>query len=150
MTIFSVHLVMHSILFKVFIKPKFNVNDSIIGFGAAALIGFPNSLLKGELISSLNYADMLDKRCVIHDFLSSDTGLRPSVYGKAFVYIEADFGTLELFLDDVQDDVSFYDPPENNVIDGYAGIGAGFNADDFQIEGVVKARQIDGDYWDSD
>ena len=141
---------MHSILFKVFIKLKFNVTDSIIGFGAAALIGFPNSLLKGELISSLNYADMLDKRCVIHDFLSSDTGLRPSVYGKAFVYIEADFDTLELFLDDVQDDVSFYDPRENNVIDGYAGIGASFNADNFQIEGVVKARQIDGDYWDSD
>jgi hypothetical protein len=36
------------------------------------------------------------------------------------------------------------------VIDGYAGIGAGFNAVNFQIEGVVKARQIDGDYWDSD
>jgi len=45
-------------------------------------------------------------------------------------------------LDDEQDDDSFYDLRENNLIDGYAG--------NFQIEDFVKSRQIDGDYWDSD
>jgi hypothetical protein len=70
---------MHSIPFKVFIKPEFNVTDSIIGFGTTALIGYPNRLLKGELILSLNNTYVLDGTTVIHDFLSLDTGVRPSV-----------------------------------------------------------------------
>jgi hypothetical protein len=70
---------MHNILFKVFIKPEFNVTDSIIGFGTTALIGYPNRLLKDKLISSLNNTYVLDGTTVIHDFLSLDTGVRPSV-----------------------------------------------------------------------
>ncbi|WP_232787912.1 hypothetical protein [Paraglaciecola sp. MB-3u-78] len=136
--------------FNVFIKREFNETDSIIGFGATASIGSPNSLLKGELISSFNYAEILDDTGEMQDFLSLDTGVRLGVYGKAFIYIEAGFDTLELFLDDVRDDDNFYDPQENNQIDGYAGLGAGINAENVRIEGFVKARQIDGDYWDSD
>jgi hypothetical protein len=136
--------------FNVFIKREFNETDSIIGFGATASIGSPNSLLKGELISSFNYAEILDDTGEMQDFLSLDTGVRLGVYGKAFIYIEAGFDTLELFLDDVRDDDNFNDPQENNQIDGYAGLGAGINAENVRIEGFVKARQIDGDYWDSD
>jgi hypothetical protein len=79
-----------------------------------------------------------------------DTGVRLGIYGKAFIYIEAGFDTLELFYEDARDDDNFYDSTENNSIDGYAGLGAGFKANNVQIEGFVKARQIDGDTWDSD
>lgn len=136
--------------FNVFVKREFNATDSITGFGATASIGYPNSLLKGELISSFNYAEILDETGVMHEFLSLDTGVRLGVYGRAFVYIEAGFDAFELFLDDARDDDNFYDSRENNRIDGYAGLGAGINAKNVRIEGFVKARQIDGDYWDSD
>jgi hypothetical protein len=53
-------------------------------------------------------------------------------------------------LDDARDDDNFYDSRENNCIDGYAGLSAGINVKNVRIEGFVKARQIDGDYWDSD
>jgi hypothetical protein len=53
-------------------------------------------------------------------------------------------------LDDPRDDDNFYDSRENNLIDGYVGLGAGINVRNVRIEGSVKARRIDGDNWDSD
>jgi hypothetical protein len=136
--------------FNMFVKREFNATDSIIGVGATALIGPSNSLIKGELVSSLNYAEVFDEYGFMHDFISLDTGVRLGVYGKAFFYIEAGFDAFEVFLDDARDDDNFYDYREDNAIDGYAGLGAGFNAKNVRVEGFVKARQIDGDTWDSD
>ena len=133
-----------------FLKHEFNATDSISGFGATASIGYPNSLLKGELITSFNYAEIQDEEGVMHDFFTLDTGVRLGVYGKFFVYIEAGFDAFEIILDDSRDNDNFYDTQENNALDGYAGLGAGIIAKNLRIEGFVKARQIDGDYWDSD
>jgi hypothetical protein len=136
--------------FNVFVKREFNGTDSITGIGTTALIGSPNNLVKGELVTSLNYAEVLDEVGVMHDFISLDTGVRLGIYGKVFVYIEAGFDVFEVFLDDDRDDDNFYDLQESNAIDGYAGLGAGFNTKNMRLEGVVKARQIDADTWDSD
>jgi hypothetical protein len=136
--------------FNVFVKREFNGTDSITGIGATALIGSPNSLVKGELVSSLNYAEIFDEVGIKHNFISLDTGVRLGVYGKVFVYIEAGFDAFEIILDDSRDDDSFYDSQENNSIDGYAGFGAGINTTNMRVEGFVKARQIDGDTWDID
>ncbi len=56
----------------------------------------------------------------------------------------------EIILDDPRDDDNFYDSRENNLIDGYVGLGVGINAKNVRIEGSVKAPRIDGDNWDSD
>jgi hypothetical protein len=136
--------------FNIFIKHEFNATDSIVGLGATASIGPTNSLLRGELVSSFNYVEVLDETGGMQEFLSLDTGVRLGVYGKAFIYIEAGFDTLEIFFDDERDDDNFYNTREKNTIDGYAGLGAGFKANNVRIEGFVKARQIDGDTWESD
>ncbi|MFT6988731.1 MAG: hypothetical protein ACJASL_000696 [Paraglaciecola sp.] len=136
--------------FNIFIKHEFNATDSIVGLGATVSIGPTNSLLRGELVSSFNYAEVLDETGGMQEFLSLDTGVRLGVYGKAFIYIEAGFDTLEIFFDDKRDDDNFYDTREKNTVDGYAGVGAGFNANNVRIEGFVKARQIDADTWQSD
>ena len=136
--------------FNFFVKHEFNATDSITGFGATALIGPKNSLLKGELVSSLNYAEVFDEKGIVHDFVSLDTGVRLGIYGKTFIYIEAGFDTFEMFLDEARDEDDFNDSRENNGVDGYAGLGAGINAKHVRIEAFVKARQIDGDTWDSD
>jgi hypothetical protein len=136
--------------FSFFVKHEFNATDSITGFGATALIGSQNSLLKGELVSSLNYAEVFDEKGIMRDFLSLDTGVRLGFYGKAFIYIEAGFDTFEMFMDEERDENNFNDSRENNGVDGYAGLGTGINAKHVRIEAFVKARQIDGDTWDSD
>jgi hypothetical protein len=136
--------------FNIFLKREFNATDSILGFGATASIGPTHSLVKGEFVSSFNYVEVLDETGVMQEFLSLDTGVRLGFYGKAFIYIEAGFDAFEMFLDEGRDDDNFYDSRENNKIDGYAGLGAGVYANNVFIEGFVKARQIDGDTWDSD
>jgi len=133
-----------------FLKHEFNATDSITGVGTTATIGYPNSLVKGELVTSFNYAEILDEVGIKHDFLTLDTGVRLGIYGKFFVYIEAGFDAFEIILDSTRDDNRFNDSQENNAIDGYASLGAGVNAKNIRIEGFVKARQIDGDYWDID
>jgi len=107
-------------------------------------------LLKGELVSSFNYAEVLDEIGLMHDFVSLDTGARLGIYGKAFIYIEAGFDTFEMFLDDARDDDDFNHYQENNRVDGYAGLGAGIDTKHVRIETFVKARHIDGDNWNSD
>lgn len=136
--------------FNIFVKREFNGTDSITGVGATMSVGSTYSSIKGEFVSSLNYAEVLDDRGGMQDFLSLDTGVRLGFYGKVFFYIEAGFDAFELILDDDRDDDYFYDDQENNSIDGYAGLGAGINAENMRIEAFVKARQIDGDSWDSD
>jgi hypothetical protein len=136
--------------FNVFVKREFNGTDSISGFGATAAFGPAHSLVKGEFISSLNYAEVLDDTGIMREFLSLDTGVRLGVYDKFFVYIEAGFDAFEIIVDDSKDDDHFYDSLENNRVDGYAGLGAGINTNNMRVEGFVKARQIDGDTWDSD
>lgn len=136
--------------FNLFLKHEFNATDSITGIGSSVLIGYPNSLVKGELISSLNYAEILDETGSMQEFLTLDTGVRLGIYSKFFVYIEAGFDAFEIILDNTRDEDYFYDSQDNNDIDGYAGLGAGIDAKKFRIEGFVKARQIDGETWESD
>jgi hypothetical protein len=124
--------------FNIFIKHEFNATDSIVGLGATASIGPTNSLLRGELVSSFNYVEVLDETGGMQEFLSLDTGVRLGVYGKAFIYIEAGFDTLEIFFDDERDDDNFYNTREKNTIDGYAGLGAGFKANNVRIEGLLR------------
>jgi hypothetical protein len=58
------------------VKREFNETDSISGFGATANVGATNSRVRGELISSINYAEILNQTGVMHEFLSLDTGVR--------------------------------------------------------------------------
>ena len=136
--------------FDIFVKHEFNATDSITGVGATMSLGPTHSLVKGELVSSLNYAEVLDDRGGMQNFLSLDTGVRLGFYGQAFFYIEAGFDAFELVVDDNRDDDYFNEGQEDNAIDGYAGLGAGINAKNIRIEGFVKARQIDSETWDSD
>ena len=144
----SVNYAKQSINF--FVKHEGNSTDNISGIGVTGSIGNPNSLIKGEVVTSFNYAEILDERGNLQDFVSLDAGVRLGIYGKVFVYIEAGFDAFEAFLDNDRDDDHFYDSKENNAIDGYAGLGVGINAKNVRIEGFVKARQLDGDNWDSD
>ncbi len=66
--------------FNVFVKRESNATDSIIGFGATASMGSINSLVRGELVTSFNYAEVSDETGIMHDFLSLDTGVRLGIY----------------------------------------------------------------------
>jgi hypothetical protein len=88
--------------FNIFVKCESNATDSIIGLGATASMGdvvnlirprqgSTSSLVRGELVTSFNYAEVSDETEIMYDFLSLDTGVRLGIYDDFFVYIKAGF-----------------------------------------------------------
>jgi hypothetical protein len=138
--------------FNIFAKREFNQSDQLVGVGVSTMIGSPNTNVKGELISSLNYATVLDDRGFMRDYLALDTGVRLGFYGQTFIYIEAGFDVFELVWQDIRDEEYeiFDDTEQTNTIDGYAGLGAGINTKHIRVEAFVKARKIDTEVWESD
>jgi hypothetical protein len=136
---------------SIFAKFEGNADDSIVGIGYSVIHQQYHSDFKGEVISSINYAEVIDEYDNMQDYFSADFGVRFGYYNKAFVYVEAGIDVLELVFKDWQDDDDYHvsDRDSGDGIDGYAALGAGLEVENIHIEVFVKARKIDGDYWQS-
>jgi hypothetical protein len=135
---------------SLFVKYEFNADDRIVGVGTSFLTQDYHSNVRGEAISSINHSEILDENDHYQNYISWDVGVRLGYYNNVFVYVEGGMDFLELIIDgDKDDDNSFEDRDTGNGIDGYAAIGAGIIVDKLRLEGFVKARKIDGDYWES-
>lgn len=139
--------------FSIFVKHEFNGDDQITGIGTSVLSHDSNynSDLKGEVLTSLNHAKVLDDYDNLQEYVSWELGFRVGYYNKLFIYVEGGLDILEMFASDLNNDDDYYFEDENNGngIDGYGAIGAGVETKIFRLEGFVKARKIDGDYWQS-
>jgi hypothetical protein len=119
---------------SIFAKFEGNADDSIVGIGYSVIHQQYHSDFKGEVISSINYAEVIDEYDNMQDYFSADFGVRFGYYNKAFVYVEAGIDVLELVFKDWQDDDDYH---------------VSLEVENIHIEVFVKARKIDGDYWQS-
>ncbi|WP_233267324.1 hypothetical protein [Paraglaciecola sp. L3A3] len=136
----------------IFVKHELNADDKITGIGVSFLTQENHySDFRGEAISSLNYAEVLDENDQVQNYISWDVGMRLGYYNDVFVYVEGGLDLLEMINGDINkdDDYYFEDVENGNGIDGYAALGAGVDLKKIKIEGFVKARKIDGNYWQS-
>lgn len=136
---------------NIFVKHEFNDTDNITGLGISYLAQKFNSNFLGEGLTSISNVKVLDNFGEFQEYIAWDVGLRMGYYNDIFLYIEAGLDVLELTVRDLKnDDDYFYDDEDGNGIDGYAALGGGFLTDRVRLELFIKARKIDGDYWESE
>ena len=134
---------------KLFVQHELNDTDTISSLGVSHSLLDTHTKVRGDLLASLGYAHIQDKDDNMQYFITSDFGVRLGYYDKVFVYVEGGIDLLEILFRDFRDDADYYYELNDNTPDGYAAVGAGIDTGKLKIEGFVKVRNIDSDYWDS-
>ena len=140
--------------FTIFTKHELNDTDSISGIGFSGIMGSHNSNFKSEVITSLNSITVIDEFGYQQEYFGLDLGIRFGYFSDIFMYFEGGFDVFEAFYKHENNDPIFnshytYDTYDANNLDGYVALGAGIQAGNLRIEGFVKARQIDAEYWNA-
>jgi len=154
---------------SIFISSEHQGEDRVTGFGVAALLKNSESNIGVSILSSLAPSEVIDTRGFNQHYLAWEVGAKFGYFSDVFFYAElgVDFGELVLQDRDEDDQHGFYDDDGNitfsdfvdlrnrvndnsNDIDGYVGIGAGYDFGRFQVEVFTRYRQIDGEYWKAD
>ena len=136
----------------VFTKYEFNDTDRISGLGVSGIIGTRNSDLKAEVITSINNISVVDTFGFEEEYLGLDLGMRFGYFGDLFMYVEGGLDVFEAVFKHDDDEPIFgqHDGYSSDTLDGYAAFGGGFQAGKLRVEGFVKARQINAEYWEAD
>ena len=135
-------------IFTLFVKKEINDTDTISAFGFSGVLSDRYSNFKSEILTSLNVSSVLDNSGYQQEYLGMDLGVRVGYYDDVFLYIEGGLDVFEsVFKDDDEFD-NYYN--DRDDLDGYAALGAGIQSGNLRVEGYVKARQIDAEYWESD
>ena len=132
--------------FTIFTKHELNDTDSISGVGFSGIMGPRYSNFKSEVITSLNSITVIDDFGYQQEYLGLDLGVRFGYFSDVFMYVEGGFDVFEAIY---KHSHYGYDNYDSDNLDGYAALGAGIQAGNLRIEGFVKARQIDAEYWDA-
>ncbi|MDT0582357.1 hypothetical protein [Brumicola blandensis] len=128
-----------------FVKKEINDTDTISALGFSGILSDHYSNIKSEIITSLNAATVLDNSGYYQDYLGLDLGVRLGYYDDVFLYIEGGFDVFESAFKDDDEFDNHYNDRDN--LDGYAALGWGIQSGNLRVEGYVKARQIDAEYW---
>jgi hypothetical protein len=153
---------------SVFISSEYQGEDRLTGFGISALLKNSESNLGVSILSSIAPSEVIDTRGFNQHYLAWEVGAKFGYFSDVFFYAElgVDFGELALQDRDEDDQHYLYDDDgitfndfvdlrsrvkdNSNDLDGYIGIGAGYDFGRFQIEAFTRYRQIDGEYWKAD
>jgi hypothetical protein len=137
--------------FTIFAKQEFNYTDNISSIGVSSIMGGHHRNLQSEVITSINSVTVIDQFGYERAYYGLDLGVRFGYFSDLFMYFEGGFDVFEaIFKHD--DDAPYFDYDDrynSNNLDGYASFGAGVQAGNLRVEGFVKARQIDSDYWEA-
>ena len=149
-----------------FLKNEFNDDDYIAGVGVEAWLVNDSTHIGVSVNSSIGQAEVADTYEIQHSYFSWDLGIKFGYFNDFFIYAELGFDLGELILsgrheDDYEDNElefselfgavlldDFYDNyDQSNDIDAYVGAGLGMKFDKLMIEGFMRYRQIDGEFW---
>lgn len=147
----------------IFAKNESHNTDSISSIGIEIPFGDPHSHFGAYMTSAIGYADITDKTGNSNDYLTWDTGFKFGYFSDISIYGEVGLDLFELIWDDLNDKdederTYYYDNEEydyfdterqDDDIDGYIGVGIGFNLKPIKIDVFTRLRQIDGNNWES-
>jgi len=157
--------------FSIFISSEYHGEDQINGFGVSALLKNSESNIGVSILSSIAPSEVIDTRGFNQHYIAWEVGAKFGYFSDVFFYAELGFDFGELTLqsrgENDRNDYGYYDDDgeldftnfieirdrvedNSNDIDGYVGIGAGYDFGNFQIEAFTRYRQIDGEFWKAD
>jgi len=155
--------------FSVFVSAEHYGENQINGFGVSALLKNSESNIGVSILSSIAPSEVIDTRGINQHYIAWEVGAKVGYFSDVFFYAELgfDFGELTLqsrgedgryHYHDDDDEFDFIDfieirdrvEDKSNDIDGYVGVGAGYDFGHFQIEAFTRYRQIDGEFWKAD
>ncbi len=131
-------------------------------------IGLATNLIQNDefgvqLNTSIVTAEILATDGYLEEFSGWQVGVKAGYFGRVSMFVEAGFDLTEAIFNDIRDDehsvvytsdgVTYYeeyDEHSRNDVDIYLGAGAGLNLGKLSLEGIVRWRAIDGDYWQAD
>ncbi|PHS18170.1 MAG: hypothetical protein COA86_08485 [Kangiella sp.] len=139
-----------------------NGADFISSIGLATNL-IQNDNLGVQFNTSIATAEVLASDGYLEEYSAWQIGVKAGYFGRVSVFLEAGFDLTEAIFNDVRgDDHSVvytsdgvtiyeeYDAHPRNDVDIYLGAGAGINLGKLSLEGIVRWRAIDGDYWQAD
>lgn len=146
-----------------FIKNESHNTDSISSLGIEIPFGRYHTSFAAYMTSAIGYADITDKTGNSNDYLTWDTGFKFGYFSDVSIYGEVGLDLFELIWDDLNDrdedestyyheneDYDYFDTEsQNDDIDGYIGVGIGFDLKPIKIDVFTRLRQIDGNNWES-
>ena len=145
----------------IFIKSESNNTDIITSIGVEMMKKSNYSNFGFVFTSALGVAEVTSKNAVQENFITWDNGVKFGYFNRLFVYGEVGIELFELGLRSFSEERNSqshsyrynnnynYDNNNSNSTDGYAGIGIGYNFKPVKIELYSRARQIDGNNWES-
>ena len=147
---------------SLFTSYESNGADFISSIGLATNL-IQNDNFGVQFNTSIATAEVLASDGYLEEYSAWQVGVKAGYFGRVSVFVEAGFDLTEAILNDVRDDghsvvytnngvtiYEEYDSHSRNDVDIYLGAGAGLNLGKFSLEGIVRWRAIDGDYWQAD
>ena len=137
---------------NVFVKSEHNSTDSITSAGVEFMAKNNYNNFGAAFTTALGSAEVTTKKNNRETFLTLDTGIKFGYFSDFFVYGEVGLDLIELVLHDSREDhdyINRYDDDDPNDIDGYVGVGFGFDSKPFRVEIYARAREIDSSYWEA-
>jgi hypothetical protein len=147
---------------SLFTSYESNGADFISTVGLAANL-IQNDDLGVQFNTSIASAEVLASDGYLEEYSAWQVGVKAGYFGRVSLFVEAGFDLTEAIFNDARDDeqsviytengVTVYE--ESNVhsrndVDIYLGVGAGINLENLSLDGIVRWRAIDGDYWQAD
>lgn len=139
---------------RVFYSYESNGADYISAVGIGVTHTDQHTNLGFQLNTSLGYAEVIAEDGYLEEYASWEASVRFGYFSNFSIFAEFGVDLAEAMFEDYrydQDDHCHYDEYcYEDDVDAYVGVGAGIKAGAVQVDGFVRAREIDSRYWEAE
>jgi len=139
---------------RIFYSYESNGGDYISAIGIGTTQKDNHTNLGFQLNTSLGYAEVIAEDGYLEEYTSWEASVRLGYFSNLSVFVEFGVDLAEALFEDYRydnDDHCHYEEYcYEDDVDAYVGVGAGIKAGSLQVDGFVRAREIDSRYWEAE